>query len=104
MQDSATISTQISECTKKANSLGPAVVAVYSDEAQSGKTDDREHFRQMLSDAKRRHWEIVIVRKFDRFARNEIDARVTDFRELGPRQTQINSGIVVFFTVRQANF
>ena len=80
-QDSATIATQIAECSAKAQALGAVVVATFADEAQSGKAlDDREQFRRMLSESKARPrpWEIVIVRKFDRFARNALDARLTE--------------------------
>lgn len=81
MQDSATIATQISECSVKAGSLGAIVVATYCDEALSGtNSDDRENFRKMLSDARQkpRPFDFVIVRKFDRFARNALDARMTE--------------------------
>lgn len=80
MQDSATIATQIAECSAKADNLGAVIVATFADEAQSAGTDDREQFRKMLQDAKRKPkpFDLVIVRKFDRFARNALDARLTE--------------------------
>ncbi len=79
-QDSATIATQIAECSAKAQALGAIVVKTFADEAQSGTGDDREQFRAMLQEARQkpRPWDVVIVRKFDRFARNALDARLTE--------------------------
>ena len=77
-QDDATIETQLRECHEKAKSLNAAVIREYFDIAQSGRNDSREQFRQMLADAKLKAFNLVIVRKFDRFARNVLDARLTE--------------------------
>ena len=77
-QDEASIETQFRECNVKAEQLGAIVVNKYTDIAQSGRTDDRAGFKQMLYEAKFKKWEILIVRKFDRFARNMVDARLTE--------------------------
>ena len=52
---------------------GYNVVARYRDEGKSARTDDlgkRPAFRQMLSDAENGQFNILIVHKLDRFARN----------------------------------
>lgn len=71
-QDSATIETQISECTKKIESLNGIVVKIYRDEGMSGTNENRPDFQRMISEAlkKPRPFDIVVVRKFDRFARD----------------------------------
>lgn len=51
------------------------IVAIYIDEAQSAKRDDREDFQQMIADAKvQMDWHLVLVHKLDRFARNRYDS------------------------------
>jgi len=63
------------------------LVAVYADEAISGKTDDREQFRAMLAAARLHSFDAVIVHEFSRFARNALDSRTykTELRQLGVR-------------------
>lgn len=51
------------------------IVGQYVDEAQTGKRDDRDQFQQMISDAKTQSdWQLVLVHKLDRFARNRYDS------------------------------
>lgn len=51
------------------------IVATYADEAQSAKRDDRKQFQQMIADAKtQKDWQLVLVHKLDRFARNRFDS------------------------------
>src|ERR687898_314531 len=52
---------------------GLEAVHVYRDEGRSGRTDDlskRPAFRQMLNDAEAGLFDVVVVHKLDRFARN----------------------------------
>jgi site-specific DNA recombinase len=53
---------------------GGVLVATYVDEAQTGRTADRPAFQAMRRDARERHFDAVVVHKFDRFARNRTDA------------------------------
>ncbi len=71
-QDNATIETQIAECMRKIESLNGIVVKVYRDEAKSGRVEDRPDFQLMVREAihKSRPFDMVVVRKFDRFARD----------------------------------
>jgi len=49
---------------------------VYADEAISGRTDQRPQFRQMLADAKAGLFDVLIMDKVDRFARDRYDSAV----------------------------
>src|SRR5215204_348832 len=52
---------------------GWEIVARYSDEGKSARSDDvtkRPGFRQLIADAETRRFDVVIVHKLDRFARN----------------------------------
>lgn len=53
---------------------GGQLVAIYRDEAQSGRTAERPEFQKMRQDARKRQFDALIVHKFDRFARNRTDA------------------------------
>ena len=52
------------------------LVGVYTDEAQSGTTDDRDDFKVMIDDILRGKIDVdaVLVHKFNRFARNKYDS------------------------------
>ena len=52
------------------------LVAIYTDEAQSAKTDNRDDFRNMIDDIMKEKVDIdaVLVHKFNRFARNKYDS------------------------------
>jgi len=65
------------------------LVKIYADEAISGKTDQRAEFLQMIHDAKAGLFDIVIVHKLDRFARNRYDSAIYK-RELK------NNGVSVY--------
>ena len=46
----------------------------YIDEARSGTTDERESFQKMIHDSASKTFDMVIVHKLDRFARNRYDS------------------------------
>ena len=52
------------------------LIAEFKDEAQSGKTDDREDFQNMINKLLKGHIQAdyVLVHKFNRFARNKFDS------------------------------
>lgn len=57
------------------------LTAVYADNALSGtSTDDRIEFKKMLNDSSKKLFEIVIVHKLDRFARNRYDSAIAKKR------------------------
>lgn len=50
------------------------IVAEYIDRAKSATTDNRPEFLRMISDASNEKFEVVLVHKLDRFARNRYDS------------------------------
>ena len=50
------------------------MVKRYIDSAVSAKTDNRPQFQQMIKDSDKKLFDIVLVWKLDRFARNRFDA------------------------------
>lgn len=52
------------------------VVQKYIDEAKSATTDKRPAFQRMIADSKQNLFDIVLVHKLDRFARNRYDSAV----------------------------
>lgn len=50
------------------------IVAKYIDEAYSATTDKRPQFQEMIKDSSKKEFDIVLVHKLDRFARNRYDS------------------------------
>lgn len=55
---------------------GVTVVGEYVDRALTGTKDQRPDFQRMIADAAKKQFEIVIVWKLDRFARNRYDSAI----------------------------
>ena len=53
---------------------GITVIKHYIDRAFSAKTDNRPEFQQMIKDSGKKLFDVVLVWKFDRFARNRFDS------------------------------
>lgn len=70
-QREASIEDQIRVCREWCESNGYTVLRVYSDSAQSGRTDERAAFQEMVSNAGES--EIVLVYAWDRFSRDKYD-------------------------------
>ena len=74
-QRSESIDAQIRLIRKWAQEYNIIIDKVYADEAQSAKRDDRQQFQQMIADSKKQKgWQLVLVHKLDRFARNRMDS------------------------------
>ena len=73
-QREESIEGQIRECTAYAEKNGFTVVKHYIDRAISAKTDNRPEFQQMIKDSDKKLFDIVLVWKLDRFARNRYDS------------------------------
>ena len=72
-QDEASIDAQVRACREYAAGKGYAVLEVYADEAISGKgskTSRRKAYQRMLRDAERGLFQIILIHKYDRIARN----------------------------------
>ncbi len=73
-QREESIEGQIRENTAFAEKNGIEIVGTYIDRAFSAKTDNRPEFQRMIKDSAKRNFDVVIVWKLDRFARNRIDS------------------------------
>ena len=69
------IEAQIAECEQYARDHNMVVVAVYIDEAESGRSDNRTNFQLMVADGtgKDKPFEVILVWKFSRFSRSRVD-------------------------------
>ena len=65
---------QIRECTEYAKHNGITIVGTYIDRALSAKTDNRPEFQRMIKDSAKNLFDVTIVWKLDRFARNRYDS------------------------------
>jgi site-specific DNA recombinase len=70
------------------------IVREYVDEAESGRTDDRPAFREMVALARAKHppFEAILVWKLNRFARNRLDSMTYKklLRDRGVKVVSIN--------------
>lgn len=76
-QTDQSIEGQIADCKKYAEQHGLVVSKIYADKHISGKsTEGREEFLQMISDARKKLFNAVIVWKIDRFGRDKTDIAI----------------------------
>ena len=73
-QREASIADQIRVCREWCDENGYTVIRTYSDHAQSGRTDERAAFQEMISNAGES--DIVLVYMFDRFSRDRFDSAI----------------------------
>ena len=73
-QREESIEGQIRECTAFAEKNGMTVLRHYIDRACSAKTDNRPEFQHMIQDSREKLFDVVLVWKLDRFARNRYDS------------------------------
>ncbi len=73
-QREESIEGQIRECTEYAKRNDIQIVGTYADKAKTGKNDNRFNFQRMISDSSKNLFDIIIVWKLDRFARNKYDS------------------------------
>jgi DNA invertase Pin-like site-specific DNA recombinase len=75
-QTEQSIEGQLHDGYAYAERSGYHVVGEYIDRALTGTKDDRPDFQRMIKDAEKRQFQIVIVWKLDRFARNRYDSAI----------------------------
>lgn len=75
-QRSESIDAQIRAMTAYCQHHHYIIVDTYIDEAKSATTDRRPDFQRMIEDSKKGIFDIVLVHKLDRFARNRYDSAV----------------------------
>jgi len=73
-QREESVEAQLSDNRKYAARNDILIVKEYIDRAETGKTDNREDFQNMIHDAKNKNFNLIIVHKVDRFARNRYDS------------------------------
>ena len=73
-QREESIEGQIRENTAFADKNGIEIVGTYIDRAYSAKTDNRPDFQKMIKDSAGKSFDVVIVWKLDRFARDRYDS------------------------------
>lgn len=69
-QREESIEGQLRVCHQYAERMGLEIIREYTDSAISGRTDNRPSFQQMMAEAPRLKYDVVLVYKLDRFARN----------------------------------
>ena len=73
-QREESIEGQLRECRAFAEKNDIQIVGTYIDRALSAKTDNRPEFQRMVKESAGRAFEMVLVWKLDRFARNRYDS------------------------------
>ena len=73
-QREESIKGQLRECNAFAEKNGIQIIDNYIDRALSAKTDNRPAFQKMISDSVKEQFDVIIVWKLDRFARNRYDS------------------------------
>ena len=73
-QRDESIEGQIRECTEYAKYNGINIIGTRIDRAFSAKTDNRPEFQRMIAESAKHLFDVIIVWKLDRFARNRYDS------------------------------
>ncbi len=73
-QREESIDGQIRECKAFAERNGITIINMYIDRAISAKTDNRPQFQKMIKDSAKQKFDVILVWKLDRFARNRFDS------------------------------
>ena len=73
-QTEQSIEGQLHDAYAFASREGYVIIQEYIDRAQSATSDDRDAFQQMIRDSEKGGFQVIIVWKLDRFARNRYDS------------------------------
>ena len=73
-QREESIEGQIRECTAYADYNDLEIIGTYIDRAYSARTDNRPEFQRMIKESDRKQFEVVLVWKLGRFARDRFDS------------------------------
>ena len=95
-QREESIADQVRVCTERAVREGWEVGATYADEARSGTDASRRpQFLRMVDDAQRGDFDVLLVYKLDRFARNRYDSAVyrSKLRRAGVEVVSATEGV-----------
>ena len=75
-QREESITGQLRDCKRYAETHGFEVIHEYIDEAKTGTSDNRPSFQKMIKDSESKRFNAIIVWKLDRFARNRYDSAI----------------------------
>lgn len=75
-QREESIAGQLRDCHAFADRQGYRVIHEYTDSAMTATSDRRPSFQRMIADSKKHTFEVVIVWKLDRFARDRYDSAI----------------------------
>ena len=89
-QREESITAQIRACTEYCQRKKYFVTGTYTDEARSALTDNRPEFQRMIADARTGLFDVLVIHKLDRFARNRYDSAFYK-RELRKAGVRIDS-------------
>jgi DNA invertase Pin-like site-specific DNA recombinase len=73
-QREESIEGQLRECKEFAVKNDITILGTYIDRALSAKTDNRPEFQHMIKDSEKNMFDVILVWKLDRFARNRYDS------------------------------
>ena len=73
-QREESIEGQLRECKEFAEKNDITILGTYIDRALSAKKDNRPDFQRMIKDSEKNMFDVVLVWKLDRFARNRYDS------------------------------
>jgi len=84
-QRDASIADQFRECERVARAAGLDVVARFEDKGMSGGTADRPGYQALLTGARRKNFDVIVVEDISRLWRNraEFGPRSAEFEDLG---------------------
>lgn len=74
LQREESIEAQLRAIRNYCDEHGYVLLATYADRGISGTTDNRPEFQRMVADATQREFDVVVIHKYDRFARNRYDS------------------------------
>ena len=74
LQREESIEAQLRAIRNYCDEHGYILLATYADRGISGTTDNRPEFQRMIADAVKKEFEVVLIHKYDRFARNRYDS------------------------------
>ena len=89
-QREESITAQVRACKKYAEEKGYQVIKIYADEEKTGTNDNRQEFLDMIRDSKNGTFQVVIIHKLNRFARNRYDSAIHK-RELRRNSARVES-------------
>ncbi len=76
LQRDESIDAQVRAISEFAAANKYQITKIYADRAKSGTTDQRPEFLKMIADAKHHLFDVILVHKLDRFARDRYDAAI----------------------------